>query len=73
MPKAPPTPKGRWIITANAAEFLGISPRRLRELRGELKLGQHYLIVSKRSAVRPTYVWDVETIRQFLGKPLERR
>ena len=66
-------PRNQWLNSKASSDLLGITPRRLRALRPDLKLGFHYRIVSKRSAARPTYVWNVEAIEQFLGKPLEQR
>ncbi|OLP18101.1 hypothetical protein BST81_13835 [Leptolyngbya sp. 'hensonii'] len=66
-------PIGEWLPTGGAAEQLGISARRLRDLRDDLSMGKHYLIVSKRNADRPTYLWNIHSIRSYLSTPLEVR
>lgn len=62
-----------FLNSRSAASLLGMSPRRLRELRPDLELGNHYLIASRKNAVRPTYVWNVIEIQNYLAQPLERR
>lgn len=66
-------PDGKWVSTAQAAGDLGISPRRLRELKADLTPGVHYLIASRRNAGRASYLWSVEAIEAFLGSPMEAR
>lgn len=66
-------PAGKWVPTVQAAGELGISPRRLRELKADLSPGTHYLIASRRSAGRPSYLWSVEAIERFLASPMEAR
>lgn len=64
-----------WLYTKPAAEAIGISPRRLQDLRrqGAFTQGKHYRIVSAPSAVRPTYQWHVPNIEKLLEIPLENR
>lgn len=66
-------PAGKWVPTVQAAGELGISPRRLRELKADLSPGVHYLIASRRNAGRPSYLWDVGAIEQFMSQPGEVR
>ena len=66
-------PEGKWVPTAQAAGELGISPRRLRELKADLCPGIHYLIASRRNAGRASYLWSVEAIETFLASPMEGR
>lgn len=66
-------PAGKWVTTAQAADELGISPRRLRELKVDLSPGTHYLIASRRNAGRPSYMWCVAAIETFLASPMEGR
>ncbi|NEQ28473.1 MAG: DNA-binding protein [Microcoleus sp. SIO2G3] len=64
-----------WVDSNTAAKELGITPRRLRQLRkdGLLRLGRHYRIVSKPSASRPAYRWHVDRCAAALETPQEER
>lgn len=67
-----------WLSTAAAAAALDISPRQLRTLREDLKFGLHYRSISRASAARQTYQWDVDQIFEFLNlapydRPVRRR
>lgn len=62
-----------WSSTTEAAAALGISSRQLRSLRDDLTYGRHYRSVSRTSAVRHTYQWDIEAIGHHLDLAPELR
>lgn len=69
--KAPP---GEWVGTAIAAAALGVTPDFLRKsLRQEMKPGTHYLTVSRRTARRPSYRWNIAACKDFLAQQLKVR
>lgn len=63
------------VTTKQVCEALKISDTHLYSLREEglLKLGTHYLDVSRPSAARPTYRWNLAAIREALKIPPEKR
>ncbi|MBE9182893.1 helix-turn-helix domain-containing protein [Oculatella sp. LEGE 06141] len=64
-----------WLSTAELAAALGITPRRLRDLRkqGLFQLGKHYRIVSGPQSGRPTYQWHRDRCERALEIPMEQR
>ncbi|NJO74619.1 MAG: DNA-binding protein [Leptolyngbyaceae cyanobacterium RM1_406_9] len=70
MPKPSP-----WKTTTATAAELGITARRLRDLRkqGLFKLGKHYRIVSGPYAAKPTYQWHCDWCASALEVPMEKR
>jgi len=64
-----------WMNTTQASQALDITPRQLRQLRkdGFFKIGQHYRIISRSQAARPTYQWHVNNCLKALNTPLEKR
>lgn len=65
----------RFKRTAEAANYLALSPSQLRRLAklGVLKRGRDYIIISRPHAARPTYAWDCEQIAKTLSIGLEYR
>lgn len=62
-----------WLSTPEAAEALGISSRQLRILRADLKFGTHYRSISRASAMRKTYQWNLNKIQAFLEQDPDQR
>lgn len=54
-----------WIETADAAAELGLTPRQLRKLRGQMNARVHYRVKNPRAA-RPEYLWNVEAIEKLM-------
>lgn len=53
-----------WSETNQAAAELGLTPRQLRKLRSQLKLGKHYRCKNPKAA-RKEYLWNLSKIEQF--------
>lgn len=64
-----------WLDSNTAAKELGITPRRLRQLRkdGLFRLGMHCRIISKPDTDKPRYRWHVDRCAAALETPLEER
>jgi len=58
----------QWFNGSETAKYFNITPKHLAHLREELTKGVHYRIISKRSALRPTYRYNIKAIEQFMNK-----
>lgn len=69
MRKRKPIPtSGTWVSTAIAAKSLGISTKYLTQtLRVSLIKGKHWVYISPKGAIRPTYRWNVPEIMATLS------
>lgn len=54
----------QWLETNDAAAELGLTPRQLRKLRSQLKLGKHYRCKNPQAA-RKEYLWNASRIEQI--------
>lgn len=57
---------GEWVSTGVAAKALGIHPNHLLRLRPEMQSGVHWINVSPRAAIRPTYKWNVPNLKEWM-------
>jgi hypothetical protein len=64
-----------WVVTAEAAIKLGITPEQLRKLRinGLFKQGYHYRDTSVPGSGLPRWQWHVERCGKALESPAEKR
>jgi hypothetical protein len=58
----------QWFNGSETAKHFNITVKHLANLRADLTKGVHYRIISKRSAQRPTYRYNIKAIEQFMNK-----